>query len=130
MDTSKRQALTTGRNYASATLHSILRLAVGLCALLLTPFILMPRFLRLWEEFGIAMPRLTQLLLALSDKAIKCGLLYIAPTLILLIGIEIMALALPKNRIRLVFNLLVWSVLTALVLFIVVAIAAPMAVIR
>ena len=55
----------------------VIRSLTWIALLVLVPFLLLPHCLRMFEEFGIELPKLTQLTFAVSDIILKIGFVYV-----------------------------------------------------
>ena len=56
---------------------TVIRSFIWIALLVFVPFLLLPRCQRMFEEFGIALPKLTQLMLAVGDIILKTGVVFV-----------------------------------------------------
>ena len=88
---------------------------------------LAPVCLEIYEEFGIDLPKVSQLFLAWSDMLIKTMILLVPPIVATLLSIEFGLYYLSPEKGKRPLSLLWWLILISALIFVLVAILLPLA---
>lgn len=109
-----------------ALFNSGLRIVVWLLVLVGGFLFFIPEFEKMFEEFGIELPGLSQLVISLSDKAIKLSFVFLPFVILISIMAELGLLAIPRGAIRRIFNRLAWLVLLLAIILFAIAMGLPL----
>jgi hypothetical protein len=123
---SKEEPQLASRFSTRALLNAALRIVVWLFVLVGGLLFLIPEFKKMFEEFGIALPVLSQWVISLSDKAIKLSFVFLPFVFLAIIMAELGLLSIPRGAIRGILNKLAWLVLLLAIILLAVAFCIPL----
>ena len=96
----------------------VIRSLIWIALLVMVPFLLLPRCLRMFEEFGIALPKLTQSTFVVGDIISSVGFFYVIVAITAIVAWQLVLFSLNERRIgsKLVFaDWILISIATAIV---------------
>lgn len=123
---SKEEPQQASRFSRRALLNSGLRIVVWLFVLVGGFLFVIPKFKEMFEDFGIELPVLSQLVITLSDKAIKLSLVFLPFVILVSITAELGLLSIPRGAIRRILNKLAWLVLLLAIILLAVVLGMPL----
>jgi hypothetical protein len=100
----------------SAIANHLARFSLAACILILVPLLFVPRFSDLFEEFGIELPLVTQLLIAISKQINMFALIYVPLAIVSLLVIETLMFLMPKSFYRTLVSLAIWLLLLTILI--------------
>jgi hypothetical protein len=109
-----------------ALLNSGLRIFVWFLVVVGGLHFLVPGLQKTFEEFGIELPVLSQLLMSLSDQAIKLSFVFLPVVILVSIMAELGLLSIPRGAVRKTLNKLAWLVLLLAIILFAVALGIPL----
>lgn len=109
-----------------ALLNSVLRIFVGLLVFVGGFLFLIPELQLTFEEFGVDLPLLSQMVMSLSERAISISFVFLPVVIVLLIVAEIGLLSIPNEAIRKILNILAWLVLFVAIILFALALGIPL----
>ena len=110
-----------------AILWHAIHMGLACAVFIFTPLFLAPVCLEIYEEFGIDLPKVSQLFLAWSDMLIKTMILLVPPIVATLLSIEFGLYYLSPEKGKRPLSLLWWLILIFALIFVLVAILLPLA---
>lgn len=113
----------------AAILWHAIRLAFACTIFIVAPIFIAPVCCEIFEEFGIELPKISQLFLAWSDKLFKTMILSMPSIVAILLAIEIGLFHLPAENGKRLLSSLWWLLLVFALVFILVAILNPLLVV-
>ena len=113
----------------SATIRSItsttVRFIWWLTLMILVPFFILPEFKQLFDEYGITIPEMTELTIAVCDYILSYFILYAVVIVPAVIAWQVLSIVFKKSRIVSKLIVVDWILLLIVTLFLVVALGLP-----
>ncbi len=105
----------------------IIRSFIWIALLVLVPFLLLPRCLRMFEEFGIAIPKLTQLTFAIGDIILQWVFFYVIVAIPAIVAWQLVLFFLNGRRICSKLVVVDWIIISIATLILVISLGMPIA---
>lgn len=105
----------------------VIRSLIWIGLLVLTPLLLLPRCQRMFEEFGIAIPKLTQLTFAFGDSILMYGFIYGVVAIPVILAWQLVLFFLNGRRIGSQLVVVDWVLISIATVFLVISLGMPIA---
>ena len=106
-------------------LSIVLRSLIWFALLVLVPFLLLPRCLRMFEELGIALPKLTELTFAVGDIILRVGFFYVIVAIPAIVAWQLVLFFLKGRRIGSKLVFLDWILISIAAVILVISLGMP-----
>lgn len=104
-----------------------IRSLIWIGLLVLTPILLLPRCQRMFEEFGITIPKLTQLTFAFGNSILMYGFIYGIVTIPAILAWQLVLFFLNGRRIGSQLVVVDWVLISIATVFLVISLGMPIA---
>ena len=105
----------------------VIRSLFWIALLVLVPFLLLPHCLRMFEEFGIELPKLTQLTFAVSDIILKIGFVYVIVAIPVIVAWQLVLFFANGTRIGSKLVVVDWILISIATVVLVISLGIPIA---
>jgi hypothetical protein len=106
----------------------VIRSCIWIALVVLVPQVLLPRCRDLYSEFGVELPKLTQLVFAVGDLVMKFGIVYFIVAIPAIFAWQFFLFFLNRNRIGYKFVVVVdWGAILIATVILVILLGMPMA---
>jgi len=113
----------------NATIRSLISTTVRfiwwLALMILAPFFILPEFKELFDEFGITLPVMTQLTIAVGDYILRYFILYAIVIVPAVIAWQVLLIVFKQSRNVSKLIVVDWILLSIVTLFLVIALGLP-----
>ena len=105
----------------------VIRSLIWITLLVLVPFLLLPRCLRMFEEFGLALPKLTQLTFVVGDIIFSVGFFYVIVAIPAIVAWQLVLLFLNGRRIGSKLVVVDWILISIATVMLAISLGMPIA---
>ena len=103
----------------------VMRSLIWIALLVLLPFLLLPRCLRLFEEFGISLPKLTQLTFAVGDIILNIGFVYVIVAIPAIVAWQLVLFFMNGRRIGSKLVVIDWILISIVTVILIISLGMP-----